>query len=1063
MKFCRNRFVPSVCTGALFAVLAAPQSWGEWADPARRFRVRATVPAEERPTECLLAAMPVDMGKDLRQLGVRGEVDASSFRLLAVGPEAREIAASLRDGRVEWDVGARAPGEEAAFDLYFNLTGAPGSKVSAMATPKATPDFFEECFGRPCDFDDGGFGGITSWGNRPEFIRRRVENGILILDVKQDGYFIWGTMWGPEREGAKAVRIDVDRRWMLEIRLRQSIERANWDLYGRPLGKEDLLHHEFSVRGTNWQTARIDLRHDLRWHGVLSALRIDPAGEAAARVDIDWIRLVPSVAARRAAVETLGAPSAAVRKVELVPGSKDVAAGSEQLVAVMASDAEGKPVSGQPVRLWVHEEPGGVFSLNRRAGALNDAPGFASLALDPGARRALTDSAGCAKFRYFATRIATGPERLLAEAEFAKVPSAEASVVVRPCSPHHYVVEPARPRIVRPGERPTELLARRADQFGNPLSGDSPALSWDAPGAEVVPAAPSGSGDARATLRCDPATRWVTSAGVTDAAGLSGRSAPISFLPGGPRPEPVRLLPNGYFAIGGKAWLPLGGFYANWVGLPTPDGEWDKRASFTDATEAQIVEWLKFLKSNGVTALRFMLRSHRNNGMEPMDIGGRVNPGLFPAFLRYLDLARPFGFRFLVVIHEDYSKPCYFNGAALERFCLPWYEGEKIDGLPTFQRRFIRDRRLIGEPAEKYTDRDVIACQDAYAREIIGLLKDNPAVFAYELENEMVNCPATWADHAIATIRSVDPGTPVCVSHGGGGVITADPAWWKAKTSIDFYTYHLYPHGTTSPEMDYGIATDVLTRYGRMGKSAFLGESAGDQFSYGPDRETRRWTMRDVIWFSFLNGNPGCFFWNARASEFAEFRLAAEVFGRVDWATFRREKPPLAIAVPHALDDDKWFRSEAGRAAHAMMGRYSRHYLDRGADFDFVLGETSDHALHAGVDHFAPPDPGATALGVSAGYQLKALVREGGGEAILYARNCAGVRLWECERPHRWIQYLRARKPASLRVTVALPGRFDVEIWDLDTCRHEVRSAGAGRALELGLSDHDFAILLRRR
>ena len=351
-----------------------------------------------------------------------------------------------------------------------------------------------------------------------------------------------------------------------------------------------------------------------------------------------------------------------------------------------------------------------------------------------------------------------------------------------------------------------------------------------------------------------------------------------------------------------------------------------------------------------------MLRTHRPNGMEPMDVGGRVNADLFASLMHYLDLARPFGLRFLLVVHEDYSKPCYFNRSALETFCLPHFAGENLDALPAFQRRFLRDRDLLGTAGDKYTDADAIACQDRYARAVVGLLKDNPLLFAYELENEMVACPAGWANHAIQSIRGVDLQTPICVSHGGGGLQTADPAWWKAKTAIDFYTYHLYPDGTTTPEIDYGLLTNVLTCYGRIGKPAFLGESSGDQFSHGPQREIRRWTMRDLVWFSLVNGNPGCFFWNARGSEVAEFRLAREITARIDWTTFRRKRPAIAIRVPHPLDDDRWFSSPAGRAAIGMMARYARHYLKRGVYFDFTLDDAADYVAKADVRAFAPPE-----------------------------------------------------------------------------------------------------------
>ena len=79
----------------------------------------------------------------------------------------------------------------------------------------------------------------------------------------------------------------------------------------------------------------------------------------------------------------------------------------------------------------------------------------------------------------------------------------------------------------------------------------------------------------------------------------------------------------------------------------------------------------------------------------------------------------------------------------------------------------------------------------------------------------------------------------------GGGLRTADPLWWKRNTAADFYTYHLYPIGSTSPQCDYGAAVDVLTRYGRMVGPCFLGESSGDEFSRAGEPEE----VGDVVVF----------------------------------------------------------------------------------------------------------------------------------------------------------------------------------------------------------------------
>jgi hypothetical protein len=477
------------------------------------------------------------------------------------------------------------------------------------------------------------------------------------------------------------------------------------------------------------------------------------------------------------------------------------------------------------------------------------------------------------------------------------------------------------------------------------------------------------------------------------------------------------------------------------------------------------VAWMKALKENGVTACRFMLRTHRKNGMEPMDVGGRVNLDLFADFLHHLDLARPFGFRYLLVLHEDYTKPVYVSRQPLELYALPKFQGEDLDALPPHQRKFIRDQEIV--PGQKYTDPDAIACQDQYTQEIVGLLKDFPFVFAYELENEMVNCPGAWANHNMEVIRSVDPSTPVCVSHGGGGLHTADPAWWKERTTIDFYSYHQYPNDARahiSAPYDYGAVIDVLTRYGRMGKPAFFGEASGDEFRPGAvDALTRRYTMRDIIWFSLANGNPGCFFWNARMSEVAEFKLALAIAGRIDWPRFQRKRPAVAVTVEHPLNDDKWFRSPEGVAEHTMLCRYAEHYLGRGIPFDFAW-EAKGYAQSSGLKTFAPVEaPASEQFKIPAGWQLCPLVRADEREALVYIRNYAGTR--ECDissgskeklRP----LLLRKRNAAPLQVTIPLPGQHPVAVWDLDTGEKRELTAKSGAALDLGTTDHDFVLHL---
>jgi len=1013
--------------------------------------------------------LPVDFQADVTALGLTAGVDLNSLRVVECDPQTGQVRGDapvphrLADNRLEWV----APGETRAFHVYFRTfdydftlpllarRGPTSPPPPALDAP--APDYATLSYGDAWDFDEGDFEGIDQWGNRPEFVRNRtVENGILSVDVAEDPWFIWGNMWGQVAQTERPVRLDLAKFPVLEMKVRQSVGWAEWELYGRPGTSDNLLHYRFPVTGTGWQRLRIDLLREARWRGVLTAFRIDPTRDVEAHVEIDWVRLSAVTQVTRGPVQYLGQPSGMPAQVALRLENDRPQVGSAQTLRVSVTTADGQPVARQPVTVRLRPGSGGSLEADATQ---------RSLALSAKERRGLTDETGVLAMRYVVNRKAgEAADEIEAQADFANVRSTSVRVTALAGPPHHYVVTPTKATPLPADQLPFSLTAQISDEFDNPLPVAGRKLRWIAPdGATVTTnaAATDEAGKAPARLTADLARRWVLRVAVEDEAGLRGASAPLALLPTEPKPNPVRLLPNGYFATAdGKPFIPLGGFYANWVGLPEGGEEGRRLVSFTDATEEQIVHWLSFLHEQGVTALRFMLRTHRPNGMEPMDVGGRVNRDLFAAVLRYLDLARPFGIRFLLVIHEDYAKPMYYNLDPLLNFCLPQFAGEDLDALPPFQRRFLRDRKLLFDIGEKYTDPDVIACQDQYTRELIGMLKHNPQVFGYELENEMVNCPADWANHALATIREVDPVTPICVSHGGGGLQTADPLWWRRNTSIDFYTYHLYPHGTTSEEVDYGAAVDVLTRYGRLCGVTFLGESSGDQFSDYPDDAGRRWIMRDIIWLSLLSGDPGCFFWNARGYEVAEFKLANEIMSGLDWTTWERAKPEIGIAVPHPLEDDKWFRTEAGRAALALMGRYAQHYLSQGVDFDFAL-DPAGYAPFADLTAFAPPEPHHRPFTVSPGFQLKYLARADWSEALIYVRNFGGVRRWETKPPDRWQQYLRVRRAAPLEIGCHLPHRVRATITDLDTHEQQTRNLAPGETLRLGETEHDWVAVLR--
>ncbi len=817
------------------------------------------------------------------------------------------------------------------YDLAAPLQARVAGQAAAGDGGLPLPDYATATYADAWDFDEGDDAGIDQWGNAPELIQHRVAEGELRLNVRQDPWFIWGNMWSQVGQTQRPVAIDVERWRRLELRVRQSVPATTWTLYARPEGRsgESLIHADFPVSGTGWQTVRLDLVSDLHWRGTLAALRIDPTNDATAEVALDWVRLLAVEPASARSIETVGAPSSApARLVIQAPGR--VAAGASSAVTVKVTDAAGQPVSGQPVQLRL---------AAASDGSLVAQPGRAGYLID-GQFSALTDADGTVAAEYRAsTRLGAGSDRLTGRLPFTPLATQAAQVALAPGDAAQVVFRPARPLILPRGQHSAKLSAQ-----------------------------------------------------VADAGALTGHSPPVCLTPD--RREPAIVMnPAGQFTLGGRPWMPLGGFYANWVATVPADGEAGRQnTSFVDTDDAAKLVWLKHLAGQGVNSLRFMLRAHRPGGMEPMDIGGRVNPELYAEALRYLDLARPLGIKFLLVVHEDYTKPMYFNATNRELYCLPRWAGEDLDALPPFQRRFVRDGKLLGSIDEKYTDPDAMACQDQYARELVGLFKDNPQVLGFELENEMVAVPATWIRHACEVIRSVDPVTPILMSHGGGGLHTGDPQYWRTNSPIDFYTYHIYPQGTTSETVGYGRVTDVLTAYGRMSGRSFLGESVGDEWANGAPVDMRKRVARDVIWYSLVNGNPGCMFWNHRGDETAEFALARQWVDELDLPSWPVGKADVAVMVAHPMDDDRYYRTPAGQADLAMMYRYTEHYRQRGMVFDFAWRPDGYRAT-AALKAFAPPDAPAP-IAPSAGYEAATWQRPDQPRGLCYLRNVSGLERW---------------------------------------------------------------------
>ena len=108
-------------------------------------------------------------------------------------------------------------------------------------------------------------------------------------------------------------------------------------------------------------------------------------------------------------IETPGNPSAQAEKVALTPETQSPVAGTSQRLQIQVEDGSGKPVSSQPVRVWLTGESGSELEVGATP----------SLGLSPSARRALTDANGKLEVRLLSGPKAGGATLIHAEAEFA--------------------------------------------------------------------------------------------------------------------------------------------------------------------------------------------------------------------------------------------------------------------------------------------------------------------------------------------------------------------------------------------------------------------------------------------------------------------------------------------------------------------------------------------------------------------------------------------------------------------------------------------------------------------
>jgi hypothetical protein len=304
-----------------------------------------------------------------------------------------------------------------------------------------------------------------------------------------------------------------------------------------------------------------------------------------------------------------------------------------------------------------------------------------------------------------------------------------------------------------------------------------------------------------------------------------------------------------------------------------------------------------------------------------------------------------------------------------------------------------------------------------------------------------------WTNEILDTMHEVDPSHLTTTS-----ACEATPAAeieWIEGARVDFFNWHAYP-----TYLDYGVyrkdagedsiremgnysATMALANAGH-GRPVILGETGNDRGREVDYPEFRTLITRDCLWLAFLCGSPGGISWDAIADP-REFDVLSRIAGQFDWRQWVTAPEPVAVTVGDYARD------------LGNLARYSWWGLETGTPLTFA-GPKAE-AMNVASETFAPPTAAGTLVTCSKGYQIRYLASADGNSLIAYVRNLGGI----------LPQNVRTRTAVPLQVSVG-DGPGDWQVWDLDE-RRVVRTGSAPLAapLDLGTTDHDFALVLRGR
>jgi hypothetical protein len=425
----------------------------------------------------------------------------------------------------------------------------------------------------------------------------------------------------------------------------------------------------------------------------------------------------------------------------------------------------------------------------------------------------------------------------------------------------------------------------------------------------------------------------------------------------------------------GKAAGPLLGDLIAWIPYKTLAPESRELAFGRDAAQdviltkwrsvpqADIDRYVQYMAESGVRVLR--ITPNVSVAEYYLDAGGHLAMHGFEQLSYILAAARRHGLRCVInLTHYPYLYPGTGNNPPVAQY---FEAGYRHDFDWTSDRMW---ESLSG-----------------YLSELLGYIGDDPAVMAYTIagENDQT-LPVEWINRAHDLIKEHAPRQMVVLEQGGSifECRDADPANYSvfrpaADGGVGFRTYDTYRYPN-----DCFMATAI--RFFNLARPSHLGEVA-----CGVNRTPQFITkLRDAMGLALTLQQPMAISWCATMLE-DERRPLARAAERIDWTTFRRARPPVAIII------DKPDREQVQR-----LVQYEEALASIPLDYELIRPGAARQAYAQVLDArqpFAPPtlDPALAPLRVSPGSHTSYALSEDRRQLVAYIRNATHYEIRLCD------------------------------------------------------------------